>query len=174
MGSGSNFSGSRWAMLSNLVGINIVVAAVDSHHTIGRVERNVQIVHKAYEAIHEASEGAFSPAETFTLALLARNMTPNSGCRIAALTALNGRPGFIDQFSKATVREAGGDRYDSEENSCAKRLLLVKNLKLPEQYSYASGRMLWRNLKFIFAKEILWICGSPRKTMARHLSSDIR
>ena len=124
--SGSNFSGSRWAMLSNLVGVNIVVAAVDSHHTVGRVGRNVQIVHKSHEAIHEASEGAFSPEEKFTLALLAHNMTPNSGRRIAPLTALNGRPGFIDQLSHATVIEAGGDRYDSEENSRTKRLLLVK------------------------------------------------
>ena len=53
-------------------------------------------------------------------------MTPNSGFDIAPLTALNGRPSFLEQLASASVVGKGGGRYDSEARSWFGRLQEVK------------------------------------------------
>ena len=76
---GANLTAVGWELLSNLVWINIVVAAADSRYSIGRVVRNVQIAQRSFDAIREADGEEINNAEKFAIALLARNMPPNSG-----------------------------------------------------------------------------------------------
>ena len=103
--SGSNFSGSKWATISNIIGVSIIVVAVDIRHSIGKVERHVQIIQRAYDAISEAVGNEVDHDGILSLTLLAHNMTPNTGCGIAPLTDLNGRPSFLDQLTQATIVE---------------------------------------------------------------------
>ena len=48
---GANFSEKRWAVVSNLFGLSIVIVSVGSHHSAGRLERHVQIIEKSFSSI---------------------------------------------------------------------------------------------------------------------------
>ena len=122
---GSNFSGKKWAMMSNLFGMSIVIVPVDSHHSIGRVERQVQTVNCAYQAIEDSVGKQVSVEEKLTMAVLAHNITPLSSSSISPMYALNGRPSILEQMTHASVLPKGGDRYDCEERQMWKRMCAI-------------------------------------------------
>ena len=115
--SGSNFTGEKWSMLPNAFGIQIVVAPVDIHHSIGRVGRNVQIIGKAYLSTEEAVGGAAGNASKLTAALMAHNTAANSGSSVSPMFAPNGRPGILGQLQKSSIVSEGGVNTTHQRNS---------------------------------------------------------
>ena len=124
--SGANFTGGKWSMLSNVFGIQIVVAPVDSHRSIGRVERRVQIIEKAYLSIEEAVGDTVGNASKFKMALMARNTAPNSGSSVSPMFALNGRSVILGKLQKSPIASDGWGKYDSAENQFRDRMNAVR------------------------------------------------
>ena len=124
--SGTNFPGTKWDMLPHLMGISIVVVAVDSHHSMGRVERHVQILQRAFDSIQGTLAHELDHAEIFPMATLARDKTHNSGCGMAPSTAVNGRPSFLSSLSTLSVSGSGRDRYDADERARMRRSQSIK------------------------------------------------
>ena len=122
---GSNFSGKKWDMMSNLFGMSIIIVPVDSHHSIGRVERQARTVNCAYQAIEDSVGSNVPVVEKLTMAVLARNITPLPSSSISPMYALNGRPSILGQMTHAAVLPSGGDRYDSEERQMRNRMCAI-------------------------------------------------
>ena len=123
---GANFVGKKWAMMSNVFGISIVVVPVDSHHSIGRVERHVQIIEKAFLSIDLTTDNSIDYQTKFAMALAAHNSTPNSGNNISPMFAVNGRPSIIEQLLRAPIVTEHGDRYDAAEREFWNRMMAIR------------------------------------------------
>ena len=47
-------------MVSNCFGISAIGAPVDIHHSVGKVDRHVQVMQRAYEAVESAVGNSLS------------------------------------------------------------------------------------------------------------------
>lgn len=127
--SGTHFQGKQWAMVSNLFGIAVIVVPVGSHHSIGRVERHIQILNHAYQSIDESVGSEISPDTKLAMTIMAHNTTPSAGAQIAPIFALTGRTGIIEELPKESVTKTVGERYDSDELAFWKRMIAVQEAR---------------------------------------------
>lgn len=113
-------------MMSNLFGVSVVVVPADSHHSIGRAERQVQIIEKAFTSIDLTVGEAVDYQTEFPMALTAHNTTPNSGNNISPMFAINGRPSMIEKLLQAPIVEENGDSYDVAERGFRNRTMAIR------------------------------------------------
>ena len=103
----TNFTGNQWPIPPNLYGLGIVVVPVDSHHTIGRVERKIQSIERAYKAIEEVDGSMRDGPTKFPMALHANSTIPMSGINISPVYATTGRPSVAEHLPTSSIASKG-------------------------------------------------------------------
>ena len=92
---GSNFSGKCWDTISDIYGITMINTPIGASYQLGKAERHIQILKKAYDAIDTFMKDSTREMK-LCLAVTAHNITPSSGTKIAPVTILTGRTDFCE------------------------------------------------------------------------------